>query len=195
MSKDERPEALAQFAETARVGEREGVKGLKATRATEPIPTDPKAKQDAATRVLAEGATGEDLNAEEAVDALPDRILDSREKSKELELGGEEIDQAPGRMASPASSEGVSDSAGSSEWGEVTQNPEALEALISKGFSREAALDLVAEIGLPSSGEQIAEWSERVTGGLPTKKRRKQILAEHHEKGLPPLEPPPLEGE
>ncbi|MBK1866396.1 hypothetical protein [Taklimakanibacter albus] len=195
MSKDERPEALAQFAETARVGEREGVKGLTATRATEPIPTDPKAKQDAATRVLAEGATGEDLNAEEAVDALPDRILLSQEKSKELESGGEEIDQAPGRMASPASSEAVSDSAGSSEWGEAIQNPEALQALISKGFSREAALDLVAEMGTPSMGESLVEWSERITGGLPTKQRRKQILAEHHEKGLPPPEPPPLEAE
>ncbi|MGE3873075.1 MAG: hypothetical protein AB7F74_08975 [Parvibaculaceae bacterium] len=82
MTKKERPEALAQFAESARKGEREGVKGVAATKATEPIPTDPKAKDDAATRILAEGATGKDMDAEEAVEELPDRILESQKKSE-----------------------------------------------------------------------------------------------------------------
>jgi hypothetical protein len=70
----QQPEALATFAEAARKG---GVKpaevGLTATPETAPIPVDPAAKQNAATRVLAEGATGRDHGADEAVDALPDR--------------------------------------------------------------------------------------------------------------------------
>lgn len=89
MSKKERPEALAQFAESARRGERAGVAGLTATDATAPIPTESKAKDEAATRVLAEGATGEDLSADEYVDRLPDRILDSQQAS------------AAGRQAAP----------------------------------------------------------------------------------------------
>ncbi len=79
MSK-ERPEALAQFAESARQGERAGVQGLTATEATTPIPTDPKAKDEAATKILAEGATGQNKGAEEAIDQLPDRILESQDK-------------------------------------------------------------------------------------------------------------------
>ncbi len=70
----QQPEALATFAEAARKG---GVKpaevGLTATPETAPIPVDPAAKQDAATKVLAEGATGRDNGAEEAGGALPDR--------------------------------------------------------------------------------------------------------------------------
>jgi hypothetical protein len=198
MSKDERPEALAQFAESAREGEREGVKGISATKATEPIPTDPKAKQEAATRILAEGATGEDLNSEEAVNALPDRILASQEKSKEMGVGEEgtihqEIDQAPGRMASPSWSDEEHPTAGADEKYLTDLNSEPLETLVNKGFSREAAADLLAEMGPPTPGERLSEWSDRITGGLPTRERRKQVLAEHHEKGLPPLEPPPLE--
>lgn len=88
MPNRERPEALAQFAESARKGEREGVDGLTATPATEPIPTNSKAKDDAATRVLAEGATGKDLDADEAVDELPDRILESQKKSTGVKPSG-----------------------------------------------------------------------------------------------------------
>ncbi len=88
---NERPEALAQFAESARRGEEAGVIGLKATARTAPIPTDPKLKDEAATRVLAEGATGQDLAAEEYVDRLPDRIIESQQPSREDEstLGSE----------------------------------------------------------------------------------------------------------
>jgi len=82
---NERPEALAQFAESARRGEEAGVTGLTATAHTAPIPTDPKLKDEAATRVLAEGATGQDLAAEEYVDSLPDRIIESQEPSREGE--------------------------------------------------------------------------------------------------------------
>lgn len=81
MSKIERPEALAQFAESARRGERAGVAGLTATKATAPLRTDPRSKDEAATRVLAEGATGEDLSAEEYVNRVPDRILESQARS------------------------------------------------------------------------------------------------------------------
>lgn len=80
MTQEQRPEALAQFAESARRGERAGVQGLIATAATAPIPTDSKAKDEAATKVLAEGATGRDLGAEEAIEHLPDRIIQSQDK-------------------------------------------------------------------------------------------------------------------
>jgi hypothetical protein len=74
----QRPEALAQFAETARTDQRKDRPGLIADAATAPIPTSSKAKDEAATKVLWEGATGEDLGSEAAIDKLPDRILESR---------------------------------------------------------------------------------------------------------------------
>jgi hypothetical protein len=76
-AKKERPEALAAFAESARSKKKVNA-SLTATEHTRPIPTDPKKKDDAATKVLQEGATGEDRGAEEAVDELPDRIIESR---------------------------------------------------------------------------------------------------------------------
>lgn len=70
----QQPESLALAAEAARNG---GVKPpeveLVATRETGPVPTSSKAKDEAATKVLNEGATGRDQGADEAVDALPDR--------------------------------------------------------------------------------------------------------------------------
>ena len=82
MPSKQRPEALAQFAETARDKKREDRPGLTADKATAPIPTDSKAKDKAATKVLQEGVTGEDHGAEEAIDKLPDRIIESRKKDK-----------------------------------------------------------------------------------------------------------------
>lgn len=77
--KRERPEALATFAEAARHdGAKPSGLGLTADEHTAPIPTDPKAKDTAATKVLQEGVTGEDRGSEEAIDKLPDRILESR---------------------------------------------------------------------------------------------------------------------
>jgi hypothetical protein len=84
----QRPEALAQFAETARTDQRKDRPGLIADEATQPIPTSSEAKDEAATKVLREGATGEDLDSEEAIDKLPDRILDSRRAAT-----GEESDE------------------------------------------------------------------------------------------------------
>src|SRR5262245_2323735 len=81
MTSKQRPEALAQFAETARDKERKDRPGLTADKATAPIPTDSRAKDDAATKVLQEGATGEDHGADEAIDKLPDRIIESRKNS------------------------------------------------------------------------------------------------------------------
>jgi hypothetical protein len=70
----ERPEALAAFAEAARSGGKKPAEaGLEATRQTRPEPSDEKAEQAAAAKVLAEGATGEDRGADAAVDRLPDR--------------------------------------------------------------------------------------------------------------------------
>jgi len=70
------PEALATFAASARNdGKKPADIGLKATPETKPIPTSSEAKADAATRVLQEGVTGRDRGADEAVDALPDRVM------------------------------------------------------------------------------------------------------------------------
>lgn len=79
-SRKERPEALATFAEAARQkGKKPEDLGLEADENTAPLPTDPDKKQEAATKVLHEGATGEDTGADEAVDRLPDRIIKSRD--------------------------------------------------------------------------------------------------------------------
>jgi hypothetical protein len=75
----QRPEALAAFAEAARADDNKPRNlGLVATANTTPIPTDSEQKDDAATKVLQEGVTGEDHGAEEAIDKLPDRIIESR---------------------------------------------------------------------------------------------------------------------
>ncbi len=68
------PEALATFAATARNdGKKPKDIGLEATPETKAIPTDPKKKVDAATKVLREGVFHKDQGADQAVDALPDR--------------------------------------------------------------------------------------------------------------------------
>lgn len=77
----QRPEALAEFAESARHQPATGKPGRKPLDADEhavPIPEDNKKKHDAATKVLQEGATGEDKGSEEAIDKLHDRIAESR---------------------------------------------------------------------------------------------------------------------
>ena len=77
----ERPEALAEFAETARREKQKGAipKPLTATEHTRPIPEDNARKHDAATRVLQEGATGEDKGADDAVRRTQDRIIESKD--------------------------------------------------------------------------------------------------------------------
>ena len=78
-SDGQQPEALATFAEAARSGgKKPDDVGLTATPRTAPIPGDLKQEQKAAAKVLAEGATGTDKDAEEAVDALPDRTRKDR---------------------------------------------------------------------------------------------------------------------
>jgi hypothetical protein len=78
--KNEQGEALATFAESSRskrkVPEQPSVL---ATEHTAPIHTDPKKKDVAATKVLAEGATGTDQGSEQAIKELPDRIIESRD--------------------------------------------------------------------------------------------------------------------
>ena len=72
--KGSQPEALARFAESARNDDSKPDKpGLKADKQTKPIPTDPKLKQVAATKVLREGVMHRDEGAEEAIEKLPDR--------------------------------------------------------------------------------------------------------------------------
>ena len=72
----ERPEALSQFAESAREGE-DISKPLTADRETKPRPTSNADKHDVATRLLHEGAEGKHPDPkEEGVDRLPDRIID-----------------------------------------------------------------------------------------------------------------------
>lgn len=68
------PEALANFAATARSGAKVSpTGGRQDTPETSALPTDPQAKADAATKRLREGALHADQGAEEAVDKLPDR--------------------------------------------------------------------------------------------------------------------------
>lgn len=73
----------------------------------------------------------------------------------------------------------------------MIERSEALTSLVMAGVSREGAIELMEEMGPPSAGEGLLEWTERILGHPPAKERRKQILAEHHEEGLPPPEPPP----
>ena len=72
--KGSRPEALAKFAEVARNDDGQPVReGVEATKETAAIPTDPKLKQDAGTKVLREGVLHTDQGAKEAINKLPDR--------------------------------------------------------------------------------------------------------------------------
>ena len=74
--KGQRPEALAQFAQSAREGE-ESPKKTTADTETAPRPTSNADKHEVATRLLNEGADGEHPDPhEEGVDKLPDRIRD-----------------------------------------------------------------------------------------------------------------------
>jgi hypothetical protein len=78
--KNEQGEALATFAESSRSKRKVPKRpSLKADQHTAPIPTDSKKKDKAATKVLAEGATGADQGSEEAIRELPDRIIESRD--------------------------------------------------------------------------------------------------------------------
>jgi hypothetical protein len=77
--KNEQGEALATFAESSRSKRKvPDQPSLQADEQTTPIPTDSKKKDVAATKVLAEGATGTDQGSEEAINELPDRIIESR---------------------------------------------------------------------------------------------------------------------
>ena len=77
--KHEQGEALATFAESSRTRRKVPPEpSLQATEHTAPIPTESRKKDAAATKVLAEGATGKDCGSEEAINELPDRIKESR---------------------------------------------------------------------------------------------------------------------
>jgi hypothetical protein len=72
--KGSRPEALAKFAEVARHDDGKPVrKGVKANAETAAVATDPKLKQDAATKVLREGVLHRNQGAKSAIKKLPDR--------------------------------------------------------------------------------------------------------------------------
>jgi hypothetical protein len=82
MMADERPEALSEFAESARKEKQKGRirKPLTANEHTVPVPEDNVEKHETAARLLNEGADG-DLKGKEADDAIrniKDRIRDSR---------------------------------------------------------------------------------------------------------------------
>ena len=77
--KREQGEALATFAESSRTRRKVPPEpSLQATEHTAPIPTESRKKDAAATKVLAEGATGKDRGSKKAIDELPDRIKESR---------------------------------------------------------------------------------------------------------------------
>jgi hypothetical protein len=76
----ERPESLAQFAQSARQKNSDKVpKPLKADEHTAPIPTSNRDKHQVATELLQQGALEEEPDPQDAgVEKLPDRIIDSR---------------------------------------------------------------------------------------------------------------------
>ncbi len=66
---------MAKFGEAARNDQGQAEKpGLFADDESAPVPTDPKLKQDAATKVFREGVYHKDQGADEAIKKLPDRI-------------------------------------------------------------------------------------------------------------------------
>jgi|GEM_PF-6981260 len=74
----QRPEALAELAQSARDEQKAGKK-LVADARTKPIPTDNDIKHGIAEHLLNDGAHGDDPDPAHAdVDELPDRIIDSR---------------------------------------------------------------------------------------------------------------------
>lgn len=66
----------------------------------------------------------------------------------------------------------------------------AVTFLVAQGIAREAAVELLREAGPPTGIENMPEWASRVLGRQGAAGERKRILAEHHEKGIPPPEPP-----
>ncbi len=78
-AKGTQPEALAKFAKAARnISGKPDKGGLAAEKETSAMPTDPRLKQDAATKVLQEGVTHRDQGAKEAIDRLPDRTAKNK---------------------------------------------------------------------------------------------------------------------
>ena len=79
-SRKQQPEALAQFAESARQAEKtDAGKPLYADSHTIPSPASNSIKHGVATELLNEGAHGEKVDPPMAgMDALPDRIVESR---------------------------------------------------------------------------------------------------------------------
>lgn len=77
---DERPESLAQFAQSARQKNSDKApKPLQADEHTTPIPTSNRDKHQVATKLLQQGARDEEPDPQDAgVEKLPDRIIDSR---------------------------------------------------------------------------------------------------------------------
>jgi hypothetical protein len=73
----QQPEALATFAQASRKANKKRP-DIEADEHTKPIPADPKIEHKAATKVLQEGVTGKDSGADEEINRLPDRIVDSR---------------------------------------------------------------------------------------------------------------------
>lgn len=78
--KGSRPEALATFGRAARKAGKRNAMPLEATEETAPLPGDNEKQHEAATRVLREGAHGDDEGSEELVQDLPDRITHDRNK-------------------------------------------------------------------------------------------------------------------
>jgi uncharacterized protein YqeY len=75
----QRPEAVAEFAETARhESSSKDPKDMTADEHTAPIPVDNEVKHDVAEKILNAGAHGEKIDIEETVEPIPDRVIESR---------------------------------------------------------------------------------------------------------------------
>ncbi|WP_119271502.1 hypothetical protein [Taklimakanibacter deserti] len=70
----------------------------------------------------------------------------------------------------------------------------AIDLLVMRGYAREAAEDLVGNASPPEPGTDAPSWvASIVSAGAADARRR--LLAQHHEQGIPPFEPPPLKSE
>jgi hypothetical protein len=79
INQKQQPEAVAEFAETARhESSGKDPKDMTADQHTKPIPTQNKVKHEVAEKILSSGAHHEKIDIEETVEPIPDRVIESR---------------------------------------------------------------------------------------------------------------------
>lgn len=80
------------------------------------------------------------------------------------------------------------------EEGQSDLSKAAIDLLVTKGYARDAAQDLVRNAHPPEPGSDVSSWVAAIMPDEESQSRRR-VLAEHHQAGIPPLEPPPLKSD